>query len=153
MIEYNIRFGDPECQILMMRLTGDLAMALKACADGELANILMQERKSEQLGLSDYNAITVVISANGYPVSPVLGNEISGISAANDIEGVKVFHAGTKIDDGHLVSAGGRVLNVTAIAADISTARDRAYEACGFIKLEGAHYRNDIAYQAVEVQD
>lgn len=153
MIEYNIRFGDPECQILMMRLTGDLAMALKACADGELANILMQERKSEQLGLSDYNAITVVISANGYPVSPVLGNEISGISAANDIEGVKVFHAGTKIDDGHLVSAGGRVLNVTAIAADISTARDRAYEACGLIKLEGAHYRNDIAYQAVEVQD
>jgi phosphoribosylamine--glycine ligase len=153
MIEYNIRFGDPECQILMMRLTGDLAVALKACADGELTEVLMHEGRFEQLGLSDYNAITVVISANGYPQSPVLGDVISGIEEANNIEGVKVFHAGTKLVDGKLVSSGGRVLNVTAIAADLKTARDRAYEACELISLEGSHYRKDIAYQATEFEN
>ena len=152
MIEYNIRFGDPECQILMMRLTGDLAIALKACADGELAKVLMNKGRFEQLGLSDYNAITVVISANGYPQSPVLGDGVSGIDEANNIEGVKVFHAGTKITEGQLVSAGGRVLNVTAIATDLTTARDRAYEACSLINLKGSHYRKDIAYQATEYE-
>lgn len=150
MIEYNIRFGDPECQILMMRLTGDLAVALKACADGELTKVLMKEERFEQLGLSDYNAITVVVSAKGYPEDPVLGDVVSGLDEANAIEGVKIFHAGTKLIEGNLVSSGGRVLNITAIAPDLKTARDRAYEACELISLKGSHFRKDIAYQATE---
>lgn len=152
MIEYNIRFGDPECQILMMRLTGDFARTLKACADGELTRTLAED-VHDQLGLSRYVAITVVISVKGYPEDPQLGDEITQISEANAVEGVKVFHAGTKKVDGKLVTSGGRVLNVTALATDIHTARERAYEACSYITFDGMHYRQDIAYQALPVEE
>lgn len=152
MIEYNIRFGDPECQILMMRLTGDFATTLKACADGELASTLSSDLH-DQLGLSDYVAITVVISAKGYPENTELGDVITRISEANAVEGVKVFHAGTKMVDGKLITSGGRVLNVTAMATNIETARDRAYEACTYITFDGMHYRTDIAYQALPVEE
>ncbi len=151
-VEYNIRFGDPECQILMMRLTGDLAITLKACADGELASTLSND-VHEQLGLSDYVAITVVISAKGYPENPELGDVITRISEANAVEGVKVFHAGTKMSGNKLVTSGGRVLNVTAMALDIHTARTRAYEACSYITFDGMHYRKDIAYQALPIEE
>lgn len=149
MLEYNIRFGDPECQILMMRATGDVAATLKACADGELTKFLMTSDRHVQLGTSDYAAITVVISAEGYPESPRTGDEITGIDEANKVDGVHVFHAGTKLVDGKLLSSGGRVLNVTAMAQDVATARERAYEACQKISLRGLHYRTDIAYQAI----
>lgn len=152
MIEYNIRFGDPECQILMMRLTGDLALTLKACADGHLAQTLMSAGRHTQLGLSDYVAITVVVAAKGYPESVRTGDVIARIEDANAVEGVKVFHAGTSAKDGALITSGGRVLNVTAIANDIATARERAYEACSKIKFDGMHYRKDIAYQALNTQ-
>ncbi len=152
MLEYNIRFGDPECQILMMRLTGDLAKTLKACADGELRKVLLTTDRHEQLGLSDYAAITVVMAADGYPESPRKGDEITGIDAANSIDGVHVFHAGTKLEDGKLLTNGGRVLNVTALGQDLQHAQKRAYEACEKIKFDGAHYRKDIAYQALTEQ-
>lgn len=145
LLEYNIRFGDPECQILMMRLQGDLAKVLKACADGELKT---SEMKNE-LSFKDDCALTVVISAKGYPENPEMGAQITGIEEANKIEGVKVFHAGTKEVDGQLVVSGGRVLNVTAIGATVEEARDRAYTACELINFDGMHYRKDIAYQAV----
>lgn len=149
-IEYNIRFGDPECQILMMRLTGDLAVTLKACADGNLAKTLMTVDRHDQLGLSDYDSITVVIAAKGYPEKVRVGDTISRINDADEVDGVKVFHAGTRVQDNKLVSNGGRVLNVTAIANDLHTARERAYEACSKIKFDGMHYRKDIAYQALD---
>ncbi|HMS25022.1 MAG TPA: phosphoribosylamine--glycine ligase [Acidimicrobiia bacterium] len=153
MIEYNIRFGDPECQILMMRLTGDLAITLKACADGELAKTLLAEDIHDQLGLTDYVAITVVMCAKGYPEDPQLGDVISRIDEANTVEGVKVFHAGTKRVGDHLVTSGGRVLNVTAIANSMEIARERAYEACAKINYAGKYYRRDIAYQALNSED
>lgn len=152
MLEYNVRFGDPECQILMMRATGDLASTLKACADGQLAQTLMASDRHEQLGVSDYAAITVVMSAEGYPQAPRAGDEITGVGDANAVEGVHVFHAGTNIDADKLITSGGRVLNVTAIAGNIETARARAYEACEKISFRGAHYRQDIAHQALAVQ-
>lgn len=150
-LEYNIRFGDPECQILMMRMTGDLAKTLKACADGELASTLHADIH-EQLGLSDYAAITVVMAAPGYPENPEYGSVITGVHFANSIDGVHVFHAGTKRDGDKLSTNGGRVLNVTAIANTMDVARERAYEAAGHIRFDGAHYRKDIAYQALAEQ-
>lgn len=152
-VEYNIRFGDPECQILMMRLTGDLASTLKACADGNLSSVLMAGDIHDQLGITDYCAITVVISVKGYPENPETGDAITGISEANRVEGVKVFHAGTKQCGDDLVTAGGRVVNITAIANSIETARERAYEACGVIQFDGMYYRKDIAYQALEIKE
>lgn len=145
MLEYNIRFGDPECQILMMRLQGDLARVLKACADG----VLQTSGMLDELTMKDDCALTVVISAKGYPENPRMGAVITGIDDANKVEGVKVFHAGTKEVDGQLVVNGGRVLNVTAMGNSVEQARERAYEACELIKFEGMHYRKDIAYQAV----
>lgn len=153
MLEYNIRFGDPECQILMMRLTGDLALTLRACADGNLTEYLMHGDRHSVLGISDYVSITVVVASAGYPEHPRLGDEITGISEANKIDGVKVFHAGTKKEAGSIVTSGGRVLNVTVLANDILTARHRAYEACGLIRFDGMHYRKDIAYQALSESD
>lgn len=146
LLEYNIRFGDPECQILMMRLQGDLAKVLKACADGEIVSSGI----SNELSLKDECALTVVISAKGYPENPELGAVITGIDKANEIEGVKVFHAGTKLNENNeLVVNGGRVLNVTATGSTVGEARARAYKACELIKFDGMHYRKDIAYQAL----
>ena len=145
LLEYNIRFGDPECQILMMRFKGDIAKVLKACADGDLNSIGFDS----ELNLTDESSLTVVISAKGYPENPEKGAVITGIEQANEINGVKVFFAGVKNDNGQLIVSGGRVLNVTATGESIEIARDRAYKACELINFKGMHYRTDIASQAV----
>lgn len=148
LIEYNVRFGDPECQVLMMRLQSDLLPLLVACCDGHLTDTELDWYKG--------SALTVVMAANGYPDRPEVGSEIGGPgtipgSGAND-DDVMVFHAGTKRVDGRLVASGGRVLNVTARGPDIRTARDRAYEAVARIDWPGGFYRRDIGWRALEAQ-
>jgi phosphoribosylamine--glycine ligase len=136
LIEYNVRFGDPEAQALMMRLDGDLAALLLACATGRLAEV-------EPRWLPE-TAITVVMAANGYPYRPVKGTEIEGIEAAEAL-GVQVFHAGTAIGmSGRLVADGGRVLAVTALGQDAAEARALAYAAIRKIRWHGGHWRRDI---------
>lgn len=141
-LEYNARFGDPECQVLMTRLKSDLADLLYKAATGKLHEVSAQ--------WSDDPAITVVMAADGYPEVYKKDTAISGLENA-EAHGVKVFHAGTAIKDGHLVSVGGRVLNVTASAATISDARDLAYAAIGDINWPQGFYRKDIGWRAVGV--
>ncbi len=142
LIEYNVRFGDPECQVLMMRLKSDLLAALLATADGVLGNF--------DLRWHDEAALTVVMAANGYPASPVTGTEIRGADEAAKIAGVEIFHAGTRRDGPRLIATGGRVLNVAARGQTVSEARERAYEAIGRIDWPGGFYRTDIGWRAVD---
>jgi phosphoribosylamine--glycine ligase len=137
LIEVNARFGDPETQVLMLRLKSDLAELLDACASGTLS--------SQRLEWNDDAAVTVVVASGGYPEDYETGRTIDGVEDAEALEGVAVFHAGTALSDGRLVSAGGRVLNVSASAATIPAARERAYEAAGLIRMEGKYARSDIA--------
>ncbi len=140
--EYNCRFGDPETQVLMMRLKSDLLPALIACADGGLRHL--------DLRWSTDCALTVVMAAKGYPDAYRKGSEIRGLEAAGKVEGVQVFHAGTKAGPGGAVLAnGGRVLNVTAIAATVEQARERAYRAVDLIDWPDGFCRRDIAWRAV----
>ena len=136
LIEYNCRFGDPECQALMMRLQSDLVPALLATRDGILNRIDLRWR--------DEAAICVVMAANGYPDEPQRGSEIRGLDAAAGDPDVKVFHAGTKRDGARIVADGGRVLGVTAIGADLAAARERAYRAVDKIDWPGGFCRRDI---------
>jgi phosphoribosylamine--glycine ligase len=142
-VEFNARFGDPECQVLMMRLDGDIVPMLLACARGDLSRAAMPEFRNETV-------ICVVMAAQGYPDSPVEGSIIRG--AEQDFgPHVQVFHAGTKRrDDGQLVAAGGRVLNVCARGKDIAEARDRAYAAIRKIDWPGGFCRTDIGWRALE---
>src|SRR5699024_5522018 len=118
--EYNCRFGDPECQVLMMRFEGDLAETMLACAESRLGAL-------EPAGFSDESAITVVMAAKNYPETPEKGGAIAGLERAEAL-GARVFHAGTKRrEDGQLVADGGRVLNVTASGASLAEAQARAY--------------------------
>ncbi|MBS0537850.1 MAG: phosphoribosylamine--glycine ligase, partial [Proteobacteria bacterium] len=141
LIEYNCRFGDPETQPMMMRLKSDIVPALIACADGGLKHL--------DLRWSDDAALTVVMAANGYPDAYKKGSEIRGLDAAGKVEGVQVFHAGTKAQDGHIVANGGRVLNVTAMAPTVEEARARAYKAVDLIDWPEGFCRRDIAWRAV----
>ena len=141
LIEYNCRFGDPECQVLMMRLKSDLLPALIATADGALAHL--------DLRWHDEAALTVVMAAEGYPDAPKKGSEIRGLDAAGAIEGVTVFHAGTKREDNRILANGGRVLNVTAMAPTVEEARRRAYAAVDRIDWPGGFCRRDIAWRAL----
>jgi len=141
LIEYNCRFGDPETQPMMMRLKSDLVPALIACADGGLKHL--------DLRWSDAAALTVVMAANGYPDAYKKGSEIRGLEAAGKVEGVQVFHAGTRAEGGHVVANGGRVLNVTASASTIEEARARAYKAVDLIDWPEGFCRRDIAWRAV----
>ena len=141
LIEYNCRFGDPETQPMMMRLKSDLVPALIACADGGLKHL--------DLRWSDDAALTVVMAANGYPDAYKKGSEIRGLEAAGKVEGVQVFHAGTRAEGGHVVANGGRVLNVTASASTIEEARARAYKAVDLIDWPEGFCRRDIAWRAV----
>ena len=141
LIEYNVRFGDPEAQVLMMRLKSDLLPALVATAEGGLKHFDLRWR--------DDAALTVVLAARGYPGSYRSGEEIKGLERAGAIDGVEVFHAGTALADGRLVSAGGRVLDVTARAATIAEARRRAYAAVDLIDWPGGFCRRDIAWRAI----
>jgi len=141
LIEYNVRFGDPECQALMVRLGGQMLDALLACAEGQLANA--------QLNWADDHAVTVVMAAQGYPGAYRKGEVIGGIDAANALPGVQVFHAGTTLTGGQTVSNGGRVLNVTARANSLQAARDLAYQAVALIEWPGGYFRKDICYRAI----
>ena len=141
LIEYNCRFGDPETQPMMMRLKSDIVPALIACADGGLRHI--------DLRWSDDAALTVVMAANGYPDAYKKGSEIGGLEAAGKVEGVQVFHAGTKADGAHILANGGRVLNVTAMAPTVEEARTRAYKAVDLIDWPEGFCRRDIAWRAV----
>lgn len=139
--EYNCRFGDPECQVLMMRLKSDILPALIACADGGL--------KHFDLRWSNDTALTVVMAANGYPEAYQKGSEIRGLEAAGKVEGVQIFHAGTRADGKRVLANGGRVLNVTAMAATVEEARTRAYRAVDLIDWPEGFCRRDIAWRAI----
>jgi len=141
LIEYNCRFGDPECQVMMMRLESDLVELLHACADNRLAAI--QPPK-----FSDDTALTVVMAADGYPGTPAKGGAIDEIDKA-DALGAKVFHAGTTLKDGALVSSGGRVLNVTARGASVTEAQAKAYAAVDAIDFPTGFCRRDIGWREV----
>ena len=140
LIEYNTRFGDPECQVLMMRLKDDLLVLLNAAADGQLAHLSARWR--------DEAALTVVMAAQGYPGAPEKGSA-SAASMRPDSDGVEIFHAGTAINGGALVANGGRVLNVTAIGSTVGEAQRRAYAAVDRIDWPDGFCRRDIGWQAV----
>jgi phosphoribosylamine---glycine ligase len=142
LIEYNCRFGDPECQVLMQRYDGDLAELMLATAENRLGTLPAPR-------FSDQTALTVVMAAEGYPGTPRTGGTIGGIGAA-EAEGAKVFHAGTALRDGRLVSAGGRVLNVTALGGNVSEAQKRAYAAVNNIDFPDGFCRSDIGWREVE---
>jgi phosphoribosylamine---glycine ligase len=141
-LEFNCRFGDPETQVIMPRFEGSLADVMMATIEGRLADTTLEWSKDV--------CVTVVLASEGYPGPYPKGREISGLAAAEEIEGVVVFHAGTELADGKVLTTGGRVLNVSATAPDFASARDRAYEAIGRISFEGMHYRTDIAERAVK---
>ena len=142
-LEFNARFGDPETQVLLPRLETDLAEVFEALAAGTL----------DQFGGLSWSrdvAVSVVMASNGYPGEYQTGKPITGIEQAEQIPGVSVYHAGTALaEDGTLVTAGGRVLNVTAVAPDFRSAIDNAYAAVARIHFDGAYYRNDIAQRAL----
>jgi phosphoribosylamine---glycine ligase len=142
LIEYNVRFGDPECQVLMLRLMSDLVPALLAARDGVL--------KSFDLRWYPEAALTVVMAAKGYPGSYAKGSVIDGLDAAAAIEGVEIFHAGTASQGGRIVANGGRVLNVCGIGRTVSEAQARAYAAVDKIEWPEGFCRRDIGWQAVK---
>ncbi len=143
-LEFNCRFGDPEAQPLLMRLKTDLVEVVEAAIDGRLDTI--------RLAIDPRPTVCVVMAAGGYPGSYEKGKIISGIAAAEEVEGVQVFHAGTAAQDGKVVTAGGRVLGVTAIAETLAAAIAKAYEAVGRISWDGCQYRKDIGQKALRRQ-
>ena len=142
LIEYNVRFGDPECQVLMMRLKSDLLPALMATADGVLETF--------DLRWHDQAALTVVMASQGYPGAYEKGSVIRGLAAAADNPDVEIFHAGTARRDGDVIATGGRVLNVTALGASVQEAQARAYAAIEKIDWPEGFCRSDIGWRAVE---
>src|SRR5580700_9766418 len=142
LIEYNARFGDPETQVLMLRLMSDLVPALLASCDGQL--------KSFDLRWYPDPALTVVMAAKGYPGDYLRGSVIEGLDEAAKVEGVEIFHAGTKADGSRILANGGRVLNVSAIGKTVKEAQARAYEAISRIRWPEGFYRHDIGWRAVE---
>jgi phosphoribosylamine--glycine ligase len=141
LIEYNCRFGDPECQVLTMRLKSDLLTALLAAREGILDSIDLRWRNEA--------ALTVVMAANGYPGAYEKGSEIKGLAEAGQVPGVEIFHAGTMARGSAVLANGGRVLNVGAIGKDIGEARERAYAALARIDWPGGFYRRDIGWRAL----
>ena len=140
-LEFNCRFGDPEAQTILPRMKSDLLPLLQATIDGKIDNcsIDWDERAS----------VTVVMASGGYPDKYEVGKYISGLDNAAKLDDVQIFHAGTKRVNGNIVTAGGRVLSVTALGSTLESARERAYEAVSRIKFEGAHFRRDIALSAI----
>lgn len=142
-LEFNARFGDPETQVVLPRLEGDLVNIMLAVAEGRPEDIV--------LSWSDKWAVSVVLASEGYPGPYEKGKVILGLEEAQDLDGVIVFHAGTALNpDGELITAGGRVLNVVALGDTFEEARNRAYEACELIKFEGVQYRSDIGRRALQ---
>jgi phosphoribosylamine---glycine ligase len=143
LIEYNVRFGDPECEAIVPRIEGDFAALLHAVATGCLGEIDPPE-------LSPRHAVTVVLAARGYPGTPATGGAIRAIEAAEQVEGVTVFHAGTALTPAGLVAKGGRVLAVTAVAETFANARARAYRAVDQIDFADGFHRRDIGWRELE---
>ena len=141
LVEYNARFGDPECQVLMMRLGGQILDLLLACAQGSLALARVQ--------WADDYAMTVVMAANGYPGAYQKGTMIGGVQNLPQNAGQMCFHAGTKMQDGQLTAAGGRVLNLTARAETLHAARDKAYALAQSVEWPDGFYRSDIGWRAL----
>ena len=143
LLEFNARFGDPETQVVLPRLKTDLADVMMAVAEGRSDDI--------ELEWTDQWACGVVLASEGYPRAYEKGKVVLGVEDANELEGVTVFHAGTKLNaDGELITSGGRVLNVTAMADTFEEARELAYRACDLINFEGKQYRQDIGLKALE---
>jgi len=140
LVEYNCRFGDPECQVLMPRLKSDLLTALLAARDGKL----------QPLEWRDEAALTVVMASKGYPGSYEKGHLITGLDEAAKMPGITLFHAGTQKRGNDIAAVGGRVLNVTALGKDVAEARGRAYAAVAKIHWQGAFYRHDIGWRALK---
>ena len=143
LIEYNVRFGDPECEAIMPLIEGDFAELLMGVASGRLG-------ENERPRLSRQSAVTVIVAARGYPGTPVSGGAVRAIEAAEQVEGVTVFHAGTAQGDAGLVAKGGRVLAVTAIADTLARARARAYRAIDQIDFADGFHRRDIGWRELE---
>ncbi|MDO9562128.1 MAG: phosphoribosylamine--glycine ligase, partial [Bradyrhizobium sp.] len=141
LVEYNARFGDPECQVLMLRMMSDIVPALIACADGQLKNF--------SLRWYDEVALTVIMATKGYPGDYGKGFVIDGLEDAAGVDGVEIFHAGTKADGGKILSNGGRVLNICATGRTVTEAQQRAYAAVDRIKWPEGFCRRDIGWQAV----
>ncbi|MHC2465383.1 phosphoribosylamine--glycine ligase [Bradyrhizobium embrapense] len=144
LFEYNVRFGDPECQVLMLRMMSDIVPALLASIDGQLKNFDLRWYPDP--------ALTVVMAARGYPGDYIKGTRIDGLDDAAEVDGVEIFHAGTVAKDGAILANGGRVLNVSAMGKTVTEARDRAYQAVDRIKWPDGFCRRDIAWQAVEAE-
>jgi phosphoribosylamine--glycine ligase len=142
-LEYNARFGDPEAQVVLPRMKNDIVDVMEACIDGTLADIDLQ--------FEDNAAVCVILASNGYPVKYDKGFKITGLDNFKNKRGYYVFHAGTKLSDGAVVTNGGRVLGVTATGSDLFEARANAYEATGWIDFENKYMRNDIG-KAIDEQ-
>jgi phosphoribosylamine---glycine ligase len=142
LFEYNVRFGDPECQVLMLRMMSDIIPAMLASCDGQLKNFDVRWFPEQ--------AVTVVMAARGYPGAYAKGTRIDGLDDAARIEGVEIFHAGTTEKDGAIFANGGRVLNVSALGKTVTEAQRRAYAAVDRIKWADGFCRRDIGWQAVE---
>jgi phosphoribosylamine--glycine ligase len=142
LIEYNVRFGDPECQVLMLRMMGDIVPALFAACDGQLNHFSLRWFPDP--------ALTVVMAANGYPGDYAKGTPIEGLDAAAEVEGVQIFQAGTREEGGRILANGGRVLNVCASGKTVAEAQARAYEAVDRIKWPDGFCRRDIGFRAVK---
>ncbi|MFQ5480007.1 MAG: phosphoribosylamine--glycine ligase, partial [Thermodesulfobacteriota bacterium] len=140
-LEFNCRFGDPECQPILMRLEDDLFEILLGAAKGELGD--------RELHWSLKHSLCVVMASAGYPSAYEKGLPISGLEEAGHLKDVLVFHAGTKADNGSVLTSGGRVLGVTGLGRDIREAREVTYEAVEKISFKGAYYRKDIARKAL----
>ena len=141
LVEYNVRFGDPECQALMMRLGAQALDAMLACAKGELNNY--------KLNWADDHALTIVYAAKGYPGTYEKGSNILGLDTISESTNIQVFHAGTKEEDNNIISTGGRVLNITARGSSLKEAHRLAYETIEKIQWENGFYRNDIGWRAL----
>ena len=139
-VEFNARFGDPETEAVLPRLGGDFAKVLLACADGNLSE--------SDVVVKDEMAATVIVASGGYPGSYAKGKPIAGLDAAAQVPGAIVFHCGTKVQDGQVLTAGGRVLSVTGLGKDLRSAVDTAYAAVAKISFDGAFHRADIAHRA-----
>jgi phosphoribosylamine--glycine ligase len=140
-LEFNCRFGDPETQAILPRMKSDLLPLLEATIDGKIDNYSIEWDQRP--------AVTVVLASGGYPGKYEMGKSVSGLDEAAKIDGLQIFHAGTKQPNDEIVTAGGRVLAVTALGSTMAEARSRAYEAVGRIHFENCHYRRDIALTAV----
>jgi phosphoribosylamine---glycine ligase len=140
-LEFNCRFGDPETQVLLPRMRSDLVPLFEATIDGKIDRCAIQ--------WDTRAAVTVVLASGGYPGKYEPGKSISGLDEAAKLDGVQIFHAGTKRDGNEIKTAGGRVLAVTALAFTVEAARARAYEAVSCITFENCHYRRDIALNVV----